>query len=106
MESGKSDSYDFSFIPRQAGTMEGKLIFTYEDATGNEQVLEKPFTFQVMEQMPAPDNGVPPDDQGGKSGGKLPLIIGGVVALLVAIGVIVFKKLRKKKKIREMEIDE
>lgn len=106
MESGKSDSYDFSFIPRQAGSMTGKLTFTYEDAAGNEQTLEKPFTFQVMEQMPTPDDGTPQDDQGGKGAGKLPWIIGGVAVWLVAIGIIVFKKLRKKKKLREMEIDE
>ena len=106
MESGKSDSYDFSFIPRQAGTMEGKLTFTYEDASGNEQVLEKPFSFQVMEEMPAPDDGAPPDQQGGKTKERLPWIIGGGAVSLAVVGIIVFKKLRKRKKIREMEIDE
>ena len=41
MEPGTTDSYDFSFIPRETGTMSGKIIFTYEDASGHQQVYEK-----------------------------------------------------------------
>lgn len=106
MESGKSDSYDFSFIPREAGSMEGKIIFTYEDASGNEQVYEKPFAFEIMGEMPVFDEGMMPVDEAGASGGKGKWIALGVVVLLIVGGIIGWKKFRKRKINREMEIDE
>ena len=107
MESGKSDSYDFSFIPREGGTLEGKIIFTYEDAAGDEQVLERPFSFEVMAEMPAWEEEFPPEDMGQETGGKLPWIIGGaVVAALGAGGIFVWKRRKRKKLNQEMEIDE
>ncbi len=106
MESGKSDSYDFSFIPRNGGTMEGKIIFTYEDASGEEQMIERPFDFEVMEEMPAFDDEMLLEDMEEGTGGKLPWIIGGIVVCLAAIGIFIWRKIRKKKINREMEIDE
>ena len=105
MESGKSDSYDFSFIPRAGGTMEGKIIFTYEDASGSEQVLERPFSFEVMGEMPV-FNEMPPEEMGDEGNGKLKWIIGAVILALAVIGVIIWRKRRKKKINQEMEIDE
>lgn len=107
MESGKSDTYDFSFIPRQGGTMEGKIIFTYEDAAGDQQVLERPFSFEVQAEMPAFDEGMPPEDfteQGG--GGKALWIVLGVLVLLAGAGIFTWRKIRRKKIRKEMEIDE
>lgn len=107
MESGTSDSYDFSFIPRSGGTMEGKVIFTYEDAWGDEQIIERPFSFQVMEEMPVFDPGMMPEDlDGGGSSNKLPWILAGIAILIIGGGIIAWKKLRKKKIQQEMEIDE
>ncbi len=106
MESGKSDSYDFGFTPRQGGTMEGKIIFTYEDASGDEQILERPFSFQVMEEMPVFDPGMMPDEAAAGGGSKLPWIIAAILALLAGGGVFAWKKIRKKKIHQEMEIDE
>jgi hypothetical protein len=106
MESGKSDTYDFGFIPRKGGTMEGKIIFTYEDAAGDEQVLERPFSFEIQAEMPAMEE-MPPEDAAAKGGGSKALWIAlGVLAWLVAIGIFVWRKIRKKKLHREMEIDE
>ena len=107
LEAGKSDSYDFSFIPRKGGPLEGKIIFTYEDASGDEQILERPFTFEVMDEMPVSEEGIPPEgiDAGGGKG-KLPWIAGGAIVLAAGIGVFIRRKIRKKKINREMEIDE
>jgi NPCBM-associated, NEW3 domain of alpha-galactosidase. len=105
MESGKSDTYDFTFIPKSGGTMEGKIIFTYEDGAGDIQTLERPFSFQVASEMPAMDQGTPPEEAGGGSKKKLYIIVG-VVVLLAAAGIFIWKKIRKKKRNREMEINE
>jgi len=107
MESGKSDTYDFGFIPRQGGTMEGKIIFTYEDAAGDQQTLEQPFSFEVMAEMPVWDEGLPPQDAAAGAGGsKAPWIVAGSLALLTGGGIFAWRKIRKKKMHREMEIDE
>lgn len=105
METGKSDSYDFSFVPRQGGTMNGTVTFTYEDAAGVEQIYQKSFEFTIMEDVPWEDPGMidpMPEEK------KIPWIpIAAVVAAVAAIGGIIFwRKHRKKKLDQEMELDE
>lgn len=107
MESGKSDSYDFGFIPRSGGTMEGKIIFTYEDASGDMQILERPFSFQVMGEMPVFDEGFPPEGMPMEEGGNRKIWIAlSILVPLTGGGVFAWRKIRKKKLHREMEIDE
>lgn len=107
MESGKSDTYDFSFIPQKGGAMEGKIIFTYEDAAGDQQTIERSFSFEVQGEMPVFDEGMPPEDAAAQGGGGKALWIAlGVLALLTGGGVFAWRKLRKRKLHREMEIDE
>ncbi|MEG1585085.1 MAG: hypothetical protein RR361_08540, partial [Anaerovorax sp.] len=62
--------------------------------------------FQVMGEMPNidGDQGVVPEEPTGIQK-YLKWIIGGGVAVAVAAGIIVAKKIRKRKKNREMEID-
>jgi uncharacterized repeat protein (TIGR01451 family) len=107
LESGDSDIYDFGFIPRQGGPMNGKVIFTYEDAAGDQQVLERDFSFDVMEEMPAFNDGMPPEDMPAEGGNrKLLKIVLGIAALLIVGGIIVWRIIRKRKMHREMEIHE
>ena len=98
MESGSSDSYDFSFIPRSAGTMDGKVVFTFEDASGEEQTIERPFSFQVMEEMPVFDPGgmMPEELEGGDKSNKLPWILEGIF-ILICGGEFVWKNLEGRK---------
>ena len=105
METGKSDSYDFSFIPRQSGAMTGTIIFTYEDADGNEQRIEKTFEAEVMEEMPMDDfyGEDPPAEEPNKP--WIPIVIG-VAAVAAVCGIVLFRRHRKKKKDMEMEIDD
>ncbi len=107
MEPGVSDSYDFSFLPRETGLMEGKVIFTYEDASGDQQTFEKEFQFQIME-MPVWDEDVwMPDDMPGEGGGIPWLPIIGVSALVaIAAAIFLIRRHRKKKIHEEMEINE
>lgn len=107
MEPGKSDTYDFTILPRAEGAMMGSVIFTYEDASGNEQSFEKPFEFQVMGEMP-----MMPDDPGMMEQEPtgiqkyLKWIIGGGVLLVAIATVVIVRKIRKRRKHQEMEIDE
>ena len=103
MEAGKNDYYDFGFTPNEAGTMKGNIIFSYEDQAGNQQTLLKEFSFQVLETPPAPvDPGIPPETTGGS---KLPWIIAGIIAALLAIGGFIFWRIKvKKRKAKELDL--
>jgi LPXTG-motif cell wall-anchored protein len=85
--------------------MAGKVIFLYEDASGNQQRLEKEFNLQVMEmpiweEPPFPGEEVP----GESSFPWIPVLIG--VVLLAAIGGFLLRRRRKKKMHQELEINE
>ncbi len=104
MESGKSDSYRFNFVPKEVGPMTGTITFTYEDGKGEAQFLEVPFTFEVME-APVYDEENPEDMQPEKHTPWALIIAGGVVVVGI-IGGILFKKHRKKKLNAALEIED
>lgn len=101
LESGKKDSYSFSFIPREVGDVEGTVTFIYENINGEEQVYEMPFIFSAME-MPVFDE----EEMYMEEEKKTPwgLIIGGVVLVLAIAGIIIFRKIRKKKVNKALEL--
>lgn len=104
---GDSDSYDLGFIPHGAGTMKGKVVFSYEDASGKTQSLEKEFSFQIAD-MPA-DPGTPVPADGSDKGKGFPWLPAGIGAAVAAAGTgwFFWRRHRKLKKIHEeMEIDE
>ncbi|NLY71626.1 MAG: hypothetical protein GX076_08155 [Clostridiales bacterium] len=103
MEPGRSDSYNFSFIPRNAGHMAGKLIFTYEDASGDEQVLEKEFSFEIMD-MPVWNEDFMPVDEFDEGQSSIPWYVILIIVVVVIVAVIVFLKKRRKKKM-DLEMD-
>lgn len=106
MEPGTEDSYDFSFTPRETGLMQGKIIFTYEDASGHEQTIEKDFEFSVMEMPVWEDDFFPPDDMNGSGGGfSWPILVAVLVVLAVG-GFVAFRIIRKRKMQKELDIDE
>ncbi|MBO5665820.1 MAG: hypothetical protein J6S45_00060 [Firmicutes bacterium] len=105
MSSGSTDDFSFSFIPREAGPMEGKVIFTFEDASGQEQVIEKTFVFEAME-MPVWDDpmmDMPMEEPKPEVPWKA-LIAG--AAVLAAAGLVIRKKRSKKKMHEQLEMDE
>jgi|GEM_PF-441732 len=101
MESGRSDSYTFTYIPREVGPMEGVITFTYEDGGGQQQYLEVPFVFEAMEMPVWNEMDILDEEAKPKPWG---LIIGGSVIVLVVAGLIVWRKLRKRKLHKAMEI--
>ncbi len=100
MANGRSDYFSFNFMPNSEGTMNGKAVFTYENAQGEEQVIEKEFTFNIQ---PAPefnpeDMDFPVEEE--KHGfAALPIWGKGLVALGALLAVIlVIKGIKKHKK--------
>jgi len=105
MEAGRSDTYDFSFMPRAVGPLVGKVIFVYEDASGNEQRLEKEFNLQVMEMPIFEEPPFPGEEIPTESGFPwIPVLI--AVVVLAAVGGFLLRRRRKKKMHQELEINE
>ena len=105
--SGSSEYFEGYVIPSEMGELEGDVVFTYEDSTGQMQEVRKAFSLNVMEMpmMEDPWGGeMPPFEEESKGilKSKALWITLGIVA--VAIGGIVFY--RKKKKNKELSLDE
>lgn len=94
-----SDSYEGNFTPLKAGKQEGKIIISYEDDAGEVKVQEKSFTVNVQQAMPMPTDfsDKEPQVKPKKSIWKSPYLWGGAVVFVIA-GIIVVRKIRKKKK--------
>lgn len=109
MNSGTTDSLEVMITPMEAGTTECKLVFTYEDAAGNQLRTEKPFTMTVDEAPVFEDPGM--DDPGmmepmdePSSMPKWLLPAAGVVAVIAAAtALVIARKKRKAKKLAEEE---
>ncbi|WP_040951668.1 COG1361 S-layer family protein [Gorillibacterium massiliense] len=107
--SGRSDSFESSLIPNEAGELKGTMIFTYEDSAGKSSEYRKEFSIMVNDMPPAEP--VPGGDQPmnpaepGKNKWKKALYIGiPALVLLGGTAAVIIKKKRRKKK--EMELDE
>lgn len=119
--SGATENFDGSFYVEEPGEHKGKLVFTYEDSSGAMQTIEKEIIINVeemkMPEMEFDENGNPimPD---GMPGGKDPMAGEDSKSLfknpifwivIVALGIlvtIIVRKIRKKKKEKELSIDE
>lgn len=109
VESGRSDSLEIMITPLEAGVQNCKLVFTYEDAAGNQLRTEEPFVMTVEEEPPMEDPGMmdpgmemPIEEDGGMPGWLLP--VGAVIAVIAAAtAFVVIRKKRKAKKLAEEE---
>lgn len=111
--SGGQDVYEGSIMPNEPGEIKGKLKFTYEDSTGEVKEKEEDINITVEEAPPVDENAGPdgmpmPDGAMGEVPWyKKPLfIIPVALVILGAIGFVVFKKLKNKKKEKDLKIDE
>ena len=106
MANGRSDYFSFNFFPNEEGECKGKAVFTYENAQGEEQAIEKEFTLNIQ---PAPQYEDPGDMPIEPVKGPTPLwqkiLIGAGVAA-AAVAAIVLGKKHKKAKAEALELDE
>ncbi len=110
---GGQDVYEGSIIPNEAGELKAKVKFTYEDSTGEVKEKEEELNITVEEAPPMDPNAGPdgmpmPDGAMGETPWfKKPLFyIPVALIILGAIGFVVFKKLKNKKKEKDLNIDE
>lgn len=107
---GTENSVDFSVMAAAEGTINGKVILSYEDAKGEVKTLEKEFSCTVEPMM---DMGIDPMDPGmmdptvTETAPGMPvwgwvLIVVGVAAVVVVV-VVVVKKKQKAKKLAQLE---
>lgn len=110
IDSGSSDYFEANITPTKTGNLGGRLIFTFDDPSGQSQQLVREFTVNAMEMPPMnPADQMPPE---GMDKGKNFMAaaiknkffwIGLAAALVAAIATVRFLKARKRKGI---EFDE
>ncbi len=101
---GSTASAEFDFTASQTGSSTGKLLVTYEDASGSQYTLEREFTIEVMEEMVwnEPVIDMPVTEPVVEKTSFVPYVIGGV-AVLAAGGFFLWKKKQKAKRLAELE---
>lgn len=106
LDAGKNNYYDATIIPTSAGTLNGKIIFRYDDEIDQHFTIEKEFALEVMEQMMdfMPEPFIEPENTNSTFSKIKPIISVVVVILLAAIGFIYYK--RRKKKLEEVDMYE
>lgn len=111
--SGGQDIYEGTIMPNEPGEIKAKLKFTYEDSTGEIKEKEEDINITVEEAPPmdpelGPDGMPLPDGPMGDTPWyKKPLFyIPVAVLLLGGAGFGVFKKMKSKKKEKDLKIDE
>lgn len=108
MASGANDSYSLSFVPREEGLMEGRVVFTFDDPSGNPQRIEKEFSLTVgpMPQMEGPEIGTgEPAPAPTGIGRRHIAAIGGGALLLLVLALMIRRGLKRRRMNREMEMD-
>lgn len=104
--SGTTDTYSATLTVNSPEAKKGKLIFSYEDTTGQSHTMEKEFEVTV-EDMPMPDEDMGEMPMEPETSSKKPAIIGSIIGLLaLGIGAVLFKRHKKKKDEEDLKIDE
>lgn len=104
LEAGKNGTVSFAFTPEKAGKCKFKITVRYEDDNGVQKERVFNPTLQVEEAIPdEPLPDLPPDLVEEENKLNWPLIIGGTLAGL--LGIFIFIKRRKKKKLAKKEAE-
>lgn len=105
-QNGSSEYFEGYIIPSEPGPLEGEVVFTYEDSTGEEQEVRKDFNLNVLDMSPMdefPDDFEPLEEgPGGFRGFLTSKWLWGSI-LILAGGFGGFKFYKKKKQEKEDE---
>ncbi len=109
-ESGSSDYFEAMVTPMKPGQTAGKVVFSFEDPSGDEFTYEREFTVNAMEmppmempgEMPQPPESIKDKIMNNTIKNKYFWI--GIV--VVAAGIFTSRKLIRKKRRKDIELDE
>lgn len=109
-ESGSSDYFEAMVTPMKPGQAAGKVVFSFEDPSGDEFTYEREFTVNAMEmppmempgEMPQPPESIKDKIMNNTIKNKYFWI--GIV--VVAAGIFTSRKLIRKKRRKDIELDE
>jgi len=105
--SGSSDYFEGYVIPSEPGQLQGEIVFTFEDSTGQMKEERKPFSLNVMDMEPMPDFPMePPMEDPGVGGSLNRFLIPGLAVLAAVAGFVFYRKRKAKKFNEDLEIDE
>lgn len=107
-DNGSSEYYEGMVIPNEPGQLEGEVVFTYEDSTGEPQELRREFSLNIMDAPPMEEfpGEFPPDEGNGGIKGLLKSKGLWITLILLAAGGGGFFFYKKKKKEKELALDE
>ncbi len=107
-ESGRTEYFEINLVPMMVGQANGKIVFQYENASGEKQELIKEISMNVMEMQMPPEGEIPVDGKPmpgteepqnkGFFGSVWFYVILGVVVVGVIVTVVLVVRKRKKDK--------
>lgn len=109
-ESGSSDYFEAMITPDKPGQAAGKVVFSYEDPSGEEFTYEREFTINAVEMPPMEMPGdMPPAELSLKDklmNNTIKNKFFWIGVVVVAAGIFTAKKLISKKKRKDLDLDE
>lgn len=111
VQAGSGDYYEANLTADAPGTIDGKLILTYEDASGKQFSLERPFTTTVQEMTYDPGMDMPEEpvieETGLPLAGKIAIGVGaGVVVIVVVVVILKVRRKRRRKAVPDFDEDD
>lgn len=108
-DSGANDFFEGYVIPQEPGILEGNIVFTFEDSTGESQEIKEPFSLNVVDMPPFeefPEGEMPFEEEPSLFSKIMKFLIPGLIVIAAIVGFVIFKKKRAKKYEKDLEIDE
>lgn len=109
-ESGSSDYFEAMLTPTNPGTTNGKLTFSFEDPSGEEFTYEREFTINAVEmppmEMPGEMHQEPVSTKDKIMNNTIRNKYFWIGIAVIAAGIFTSRKLIKRKKRKDMELDE
>ena len=102
---GTNSEAEFYFTANELGTAVGKIVVTYEDASGKQSTLEREFSLNVMENIPF-DPGITDPVVVPEEPKTSPIVYILGLAVVAGAGGFVFYKKKKAKRLAELEEDD
>lgn len=113
LTAGYNDYFDNVIMPTKEGELKGELVLNFENSNGDELDQRFPITCNVApmmqhkgEDMPGMSHGMEPMPQEPKSGVMSKILWIGIPTLILAIGVVAFIIIRKKRKARKEMVED